>query len=87
MFGAVSYTLYMTHWFAAVWLGAHIAGLSGLQRLGLTGVVWVLTLACAWGLWYAVDRPMNRLRKAWVRQRSAASPHAASGAVAVGILR
>jgi len=71
MFGDLSYTLYLVHWAAVIWLAQHAAEWSGPVRLAMTIAAAFVTLAASWVLWRLL-KPLDRLRGRWVSSRAKA---------------
>jgi peptidoglycan/LPS O-acetylase OafA/YrhL len=69
MFGDLSYTLYLVHWAAVIWLAQHAAEWSGLTRVAMTIAAAIATLATSWLLWRLL-KPLDRLRGRWVSNRA-----------------
>lgn len=72
MFGDLSFTLYLVHWAAVIWLAQHAAEWSGLKRIAMTIAAAFATLAASWLLWRFL-KPIDRLRGRWVAGRAKAS--------------
>lgn len=70
MFADLSFAVYLLHWVAAQWLAQIGAGHSFAGRVPFAIVAVLATLAASWLAWIAVDRPLNRMRAAWVRRRA-----------------
>lgn len=71
VFGDLSYTVYVVHWAAVIWLDRHAADWSGPIRLTMTVLAGTATLATSWVIWKLL-KPLDRLRGRWVSNRARA---------------
>jgi peptidoglycan/LPS O-acetylase OafA/YrhL len=67
MFGDLSYIFYLLHWSVIGALGTGEG--SYFDRFVLCSEAMVLILAASWLIWLLFDRPIGRLRSAWVAGR------------------
>lgn len=67
MFGDLSYIFYLLHWSVIGAIGTGEG--SYLDRFVLCSEAIVVILAASWLIWLLFDRPMGRLRSAWVAGR------------------
>lgn len=74
MFGELSYIFYLLHWSV---LGALKTGEgSYADRILLCSEALIVILVGSYAIWRLFDRPINRLRAAWVSGRLLAEPAA-----------
>jgi len=72
----VTYDVYLLHWSAATALLRFAGDISAYQRLPLIVLSWILVPLIATGVYFYIDRPIDRFRARFVARRtSGAKPH------------
>ncbi len=79
MFGDLSYIFYLLHWSVIGAIGTGEG--SSLDRLVLCVEAFVVILTASWLIWLLFDRPIGRLRAAWVAGRRIIAESAGSEAL------
>jgi peptidoglycan/LPS O-acetylase OafA/YrhL len=69
--GNLTYEIYLLHWSVAMLLIRLGHGASTYARLPFIVASWLLILPVAWGIYVWLDRPLDRMRVAFVRSRQA----------------
>jgi len=69
MLGDLSYVVYLLHWEAVFLVTRYLVGLPFLERAISTAAVVAATSVFAWLIWRFFDRPIDRMRSAWVQRR------------------
>lgn len=69
MFADLSYIVYLLHWIVLQEINSHPIFLRHRVLGGLAAVA--IIAGASWAIWKVFDKPLNRLRAAWVKQRMA----------------
>ena len=67
--GAMSYEVYLIHGAALGVLYQHTIGLSHFKQLPQVGIMLLATAALALAIYHLIDKPAERLRRAYVRRQ------------------
>ena len=73
-FGDLSYIVYLMHWPAFIFVHNHFGSLPPMQRLPYAGLAIGVVFVASVAIWAVWDRPINRMRHAWVRSRMRLGP-------------